>query len=144
MAYSRVLVAVEPNKEAPGIVAKAKAFAPDATFSLLTVVPDVAHTYGSAWTSEASNLVLQIVEGARKQASEQLAKIAHANGIPDDRAYVRLGRPADAVHEVAASIQADCVVAGSHGQHGLGLVFGSTANAVIHGLDCDAYFVRVD
>jgi universal stress protein A len=34
-------------------------------------------------------------------------------------------------------------VIGTHGRHGLGLLLGSTVNAVLHGLDTDALAVRI-
>jgi len=33
---------------------------------------------------------------------------------------------------------------GTHGRHGLGLLLGSTASGVLHGVDCDVLAVRVN
>ena len=38
---------------------------------------------------------------------------------------------------------ADLIVVGSHGRHGLALLLGSTANAVLHGAPCDVLAVRI-
>ena len=35
------------------------------------------------------------------------------------------------------------LVVGSHGRHGLALLLGSTANAVLHGAPCDVLAVRI-
>ncbi len=37
----------------------------------------------------------------------------------------------------------DLIVIGSHGCHGISLIFGSTANAVLHRAKCDVLAVRV-
>ncbi|MFP6816664.1 MAG: universal stress protein [Pseudomonadales bacterium] len=53
------------------------------------------------------------------------------------------GSTADGVHDLARTIGADLIVVGTHGRHGLQLIKGSTANAVLHGVQCDALSVRV-
>ena len=44
---------------------------------------------------------------------------------------------------IQEDIQANLIVVGSHGRHGLALIFGSTANGVLHGAGCDVLAVRV-
>jgi universal stress protein A len=41
-------------------------------------------------------------------------------------------------------VHADLIVIGSHGRHGMGLLLGSTANAVLHGSPCNVLAVRLD
>ena len=40
-------------------------------------------------------------------------------------------------------LQADLIVLGSHGRHGLALLLGSTANGVLHHAKCDVLAVRL-
>ncbi len=40
-------------------------------------------------------------------------------------------------------IDFDLIIIGTHGQHGIALLLGSTANAVLHGVSCDVLAVRV-
>jgi universal stress protein A len=54
-----------------------------------------------------------------------------------------LGRPENEIHGLAEEINANLIVVGSHGRHGLALIFGSTANGVLHGAGCDVLAVRV-
>ena len=143
MSYQNVIVAVEANAEASAIVEKAKLLAGDTPLSIVTVVPDIVHHYGAAWTTEAGDMMAKILEGARDQAEEKLQSLAQSEGIASDRVYVREGQPATVVQDLATELDADCIVVGTHGQHGIALFFGSTANSLIHGLDCDAYLVRV-
>ncbi len=53
------------------------------------------------------------------------------------------GPPKRAIVEHSEKIQADLIVLGSHGRHGLGLLLGSTANGVLHLAKCDVLAVRV-
>ena len=143
MTYSNLLVAVEPNQEARTIVARAREIAPGADISVLAVLPDVVHAYGTVWSGDATGAMLDFVHGTREEGERQLREMVRAVGIAEERVEVRFGNPAPVAHEVATEMDADCIVAGCHGQHGVELVFGSTANALIHGLDCDAYLVRL-
>lgn len=143
MTYSNLLVAVEPNQEARTIVSRAREIAPEAAIAVLAVLPDVVHAYGTVWSGDATGAMLDFVQGTREEGERQLRDMVRAVGIAGERVEVRFGNPAPVVHEVAAEMNADCIVAGCHGQHGVELVFGSTANALIHGLDCDAYMVRI-
>ena len=143
MAYTNLLVAVEPNREARAIVARAREIAPEAELSLLAVLPDVVHAYGTVWSGDATSPMLDFVNGTRAEGERQLRELVRGMGIADRRVEVRFGSPAQVAHDMADEIDADCIVAGCHGQHGIELAFGSTANALIHGLDCDAYLVRV-
>ena len=40
-------------------------------------------------------------------------------------------------------VGADLIICGSHGRHGLSLLLGSTANAILHGAKCDVLTVRL-
>ncbi|MBD3646240.1 MAG: universal stress protein, partial [Pseudomonadales bacterium] len=47
------------------------------------------------------------------------------------------------IRAVAEKQDIDRIVLGTHGQHGLQLLLGSTANSVLHGVSCDVLAVRV-
>jgi len=59
----------------------------------------------------------------------------------DHRAVV--GRAASEIHRAAEESAVDLIVVGSHGRHGIQLLLGSTANAVLHGAKCDVLAVRM-
>lgn len=44
---------------------------------------------------------------------------------------------------VAEEIEADLIILGTHGRHGVDLLLGSTANSVLHGTPCDVLAVRI-
>ena len=66
-----------------------------------------------------------------------------AYGIDEDSMFEVAGNVAHRVHALATDIGADLIVVGTHGKHGLQLLTGSTANAVLHGARCDVLAVRV-
>ena len=77
------------------------------------------------------------------EAAERLAHLADSYGIADEDVFEVAGNVAHRVHDLASEIGADLVVIGTHGKHGLQLLTGSTANAVLHGARCDVLAVRV-
>ncbi len=56
-----------------------------------------------------------------KEAETRLRKLAEELGIPSDRTYLMTGTAAREIHTLAEAIEADVVVLGTHGQHGLQL-----------------------
>ena len=76
-------------------------------------------------------------------AAERLSHLADSYGISDDDFYELAGNVADRIHGLARDIGAGLVVVGTHGKHGLQLLTGSTANAVLHGASCDVLAVRM-
>jgi universal stress protein A len=65
------------------------------------------------------------------------------NRIVESQVYTKTGNPSDETHNLAKEIQADLIVIGTHGQSGLKLLLGSTANAVLHGVKCDVLAVKI-
>ena len=47
------------------------------------------------------------------------------------------------IFEVAHKQAVNPIAIGGHGRHGLALLLGSTANAVLHGATCDVLAVRI-
>jgi universal stress protein A len=84
-----------------------------------------------------------VQEEIYKQAEKQMRKLGTKWDIPEERQHVVIGRPESEIHTLAQDLGADLVVVGSHGRHGLALIFGSTANGVLHGASCDVLAVRV-
>lgn len=90
--------------------------------------------------STASSEVLY--QELRASARERLAQLGAKYGIEDDRLHLIEGRAATEIHRLAKEGGVDLIVIGSHGQHGLQLLLGSTASAVLHGASCDVLAVR--
>lgn len=78
----------------------------------------------------------------REQAEEELKKLGAELKVDAKHRYLEFGSTKHEVLRIAAEIHADLIVAGSHGKHGLMLLLGSTANAIMHGAECDVLIVR--
>lgn len=71
------------------------------------------------------------------------AKFAEKLNIDEKSIFIELGPTKTKILDVADEVKADLIICGSHGRHGLSLLLGSTANAVIHGAKCDVLTVRL-
>ena len=78
-----------------------------------------------------------------QQASQQLERFAENSSIDEAHRHIVMGRPEVEIHAKAEELEADLIVVGSHGRHGLALLMGSTANGVLHGAKRDVLAVRV-
>ena len=78
-----------------------------------------------------------------EEARESLDRLADDLGQGDAQRWVVLGSTGPEIKRTAEEHDVDLIVVGSHGRHGLALLLGSTANAVLHGAPCDVLAVRV-
>jgi universal stress protein A len=78
-----------------------------------------------------------------EEARESLDHLADDLGQGDAQRWVVLGSTGPEIKRTAEEHDVDLIVVGSHGRHGLALLLGSTANAVLHGAPCDVLAVRV-
>lgn len=77
-------------------------------------------------------------------AEQQFDELAKKYSVTNVDYKEAVGRPAHEIHLAAQEIEADLIVVGSHGRHGIQLLLGSTANAVLHGAKCDVMAVRME
>ncbi len=80
----------------------------------------------------------------RERAEEELKKIGKELNVSEACLHLELGSTKHEVLRVAKELKVDLIVAGSHGKHGLMLLLGSTANAIMHGAECDVLIVRTE
>jgi len=78
-----------------------------------------------------------------EEARQNLDRLAEELGQADAQRWVTLGSTGAEIKRTAEEHGVDLIVVGSHGRHGLALLLGSTANAVLHGAPCDVLAVRV-
>lgn len=140
-SYKRILVGLDLSEECSQVLQKAadisKAFG--AELSLAHVIEPLTFAYGGDIPMDLS----EVQEQLQTQAKEQLRKAAVQLNVPPERQRVVLGQPATEIHRLAEELEADLIIIGSHGRHGLALLLGSTANGVLHGASCDVLAVRV-
>ena len=145
MTYKNILVAVDTTDEAEHVIRAAREIAADknSTISAVTVIRPMADFYANLYTALEDSPVIGIEERAVERATEWLADLGERYGIDSGAIHVIVGTPAAEVRQLAEKIGADLIVLGTHGRHGLGLMLGSTANAVLHGAPCDVLAVKV-
>lgn len=140
--YNTILLAVDFTPDASRIAARARqlAHASDARLHLVHVVEHIPiDAAGEFPGPPQEDLHAEMVTTAR----ERLQEYAHAEGLDHAEQHVTSGYTKQEILDHAEAIGADLIVVGSHGRHGLALLLGSTANAVLHGAPCDVLAVRL-
>lgn len=139
--YSVILVAVDLTSEAEQLVTKARelAQANNSILHLVHVIEPLSFAYGGDVPMDLSSIQEQLDE----HAHNKLARFAEKLGYPVQAQHVVSGHTETEIHRLAESVDADLIIVGSHGRHGLALLLGSTANGVLHGARCDVLAVRV-
>jgi hypothetical protein len=90
----------------------------------------------SVTLADATDLVQRYVEERRRAFRGSLSSVRI-------RAHLRLEAPAQEIAQIAADVEADLVVVGTHGKRGLArLLLGSVAEAVVRLAPCPVLVVR--
>lgn len=145
MAYHRVLIASDLTEEADEVMSAARDVVGNssAVVHAVTVVKPLARVYGGLDMAPITAGAMAFERDAIEQAGKQLKQLAAEYGIAGDNCHIKLGAPAVEIRALAEELAADLIVIGTHGRHGLGLLLGSTANAVLHGVKCDVLAVKI-
>ena len=142
--YTHILVAIDFAGSASTILDKARKIAErnKAKLSLLHIVeylPPIDSAYepilASNWSIDEAQLL--------RQAEDSLQQLCTQHSLKDANQSVVLGVPKYAITQFVNDHQCDLVVMGSHGRHGISLLLGSTANAVLHEMPCDILAVKI-
>jgi len=140
--YNHILIAVELDAACDDLpTAKAVDLAKEFG-AQLTLIHAVEHmsSYGAAYGIAAG---ADIEEMLLENAKESMTKLGQKLNIPESNQVIQLGPAKLVILEQAEKLNADLIVVGSHGRHGVRLLLGSTANAVLHGAKCDVLAVRI-
>lgn len=142
--YRHILVALDLAAETAYIVeAAARSKSPETKISLIHVVEPLVLGYGPDASSSVAAVTAKIEADTIADAKKRMAAIGAEYEIPEENQHLLQGHPSRAIHHVAEEEDVDLIVVGSHGRHGLGLLLGSTATAVLHGAKCDVLAVRL-
>ncbi len=145
MKYKNILVAVDMTDEAEDVLSVAREIVVDrsVTVSVVTVIRPLADFYINLYTTLQDSTEGGIDVRAAERANEWLSDLLKGLDIDASAVKVVIGTPAVEIRQLAGEIRADLIVLGTHGRHGLGMMLGSTANAVLHGAPCDVLAVKV-
>jgi len=145
MSYKHILAAIDLSEEANQVLDKAGGIASltGAALSMVSVIRPLTQVYGGLDVAPIAATGISFEKEALDQATAQVRTLAARYAVPVERTHVFIGAPAHDIRALAERIGADLIVVGTHGRHGLGLLLGSTANSIIHGVGCDVLAVRM-
>lgn len=149
MSYKNVLIAIDLSLDSRIVMERARdvVAGTDAVMHLLHVVRPLDSVYSGfgavGMSAEITAQAARLEEEAHQQAETNLERVASEYGIPAENTAVRTGQPAAEIRAAAEACDAELIIMGTHARHGLGLLLGSTANGVLHGVPCDILAVRV-
>lgn len=104
---------------------------------LIHAVEHQSYVYG---TIPVIDVDKELIASAKVMMAKLEKKIA--KDIPC-KSIVSLGSAKHVIVDEAKNNKADLIILGSHGRHGVRLLLGSTANAVLHAAHCDVLAVRI-
>ena len=139
--YQHILLATDFSPESDAIVKRAKTLqaSSQCRLSIIHVLEPISIAYGGEFPVDLGDLHKEL----EKQASEKLDALSKELGVESANCFLEVGITEKEIIRVADSEKIDLIVLGSHGRHGLSLLLGSTANAVLHHAKCDVLAVRV-
>lgn len=143
--YQNILVAVDLSSESDWVLQKARLLAGvEADLHVVYVQEPMDNVYvgivpQSAAFSGLGDLEAQLSE----ELKEKLAALGEKFDVAADHLHILHGSPAHEIHRFAKDNSSQLIVIGTHGQKGLQLLLGSTANSVLHGACCDVLSVRI-
>ncbi len=142
MAYNHILVAVELDSTCDDLPTRKAIELAKQFGAKLTLIHAVEHmsSYGAAYGIAAG---ADIEEMLLENAKEAMAQLGTKLNVMASNQIIKIGPAKLVIIEEAESIGADLILLGSHGRHGVRLLLGSTANAVLHGAKCDVLAVRI-
>lgn len=141
--YKHILLAVDlsPTSQQVAIKAQQLATLNQAKLSIIHVVEiipmiDINYETVSPFTTELNQILIS-------NAEKNLGFFVSELKLAPEEQLLEQGDPRDEIIRVAKENQVDLIVIGSHGRHGLSLLLGSTANAILHHAVCDVLAVRL-
>lgn len=141
--YSKILLALDFFDETETLCRHASIFAErfDAEVHYIHVVePVVLGMQDELSTIEPLGLEQELM----RSSTARLQVLADQHGVSKNNLHIEVGSPKQEILRVADDFDIDLIVTGSHGRHGIGLLLGSTANAILHGASCDVLAVRLN
>ncbi len=141
--YQHVLLAVDYSEQSAYVAEKARslAYRYQARLSIIHVLDNIPMpdtNYGTVIPLDQDSYY-DLLE-AEKAKLMQLGDQLHVDLV---NRWLVWGVPKQEIIHIAEQEQVDLIVVGSHGRHGLALLLGSTANAVLHYAKCDVMAIRL-
>ncbi|QIV96762.1 nucleotide-binding universal stress UspA family protein [Allofrancisella inopinata] len=137
MAYKKILLAINVYEKANVVIDSAVNFAKKNNIKQLQVISVVD------CVAPFAPSIVDFQHSIERDAKEALAKIVAKISGFDVKHEILVGNPASEIVAYAEENECDLIVLGSHATHGINLLLGSVANAVLHKAKCDVLTIRV-
>lgn len=105
-----------------------------AKLSILHVIEPIP-TYGYIEIAE-------LEEARREEVNQALVNLSQRIQVQALDQHIEVGLTKHQILRKAKDLNIDLIVVGSHSHHGLAILLGSTANAILHNAECDVMVVR--
>lgn len=138
--YQRIIAAVDFSEHTDAVLQRALRLAQQNDAQLI-----VAHIVDYAWPLDADYVISPVDEieaGLIDKALKRLDELLNDAGAQQAEKRVVAGRPKQEIVNLAEKEQADLIVVGAHGHHGLPGFLGSTTDQIIHRATCEVLTVR--
>jgi universal stress protein A len=142
--YKKMLLAVDYHEDNHEVIATARELRE--LYGAQLHMVHVNEPIGMAYTPDGvswGNQVYEVEALIRKESEKRMDELKTELGLSESQCHLLEGRPASRIHSLCEQENIDLIVLGTHGQHGLQLLLGSTANSVLHGSACDVLAVRL-
>ncbi|MCH7506918.1 MAG: universal stress protein [Proteobacteria bacterium] len=143
--YSKIVVAIDLSSESTIILKRALDVAATESEIHLVYVQEPMDSvymgvvpYGPVFVG-----IDEVEENLKAELTQKLDGIGDEFDIAADSRHFLHGTPAREIHRFAEEYGMDLIVLGTHGQKGVQLLLGTTANSVLHGSNCDVLAVRI-
>lgn len=139
--YRKLLVAIDLVADSRQVLQAAVDMAEHQAvdITVLHVTQRAASIYG-----QAVNERIHIKDNQQRESLfAQVAELTEQVGLGREHIRISFGQPVTEIINMARKEQSDLIIIGSHGRHGVKLLLGGTANAVLHHAPCDVLAVRI-
>ncbi|MGD8559458.1 MAG: universal stress protein [Gammaproteobacteria bacterium] len=142
--YSNILAAIDLTESAETVLRKAQEMVISNKTSLTIIhaidyLPYMGFGETALITPTYTIPNEELINNAKGPIEDLLKKL----NMDDINVVYEFGNAANEIVQYATDNNVDLIVLGSHGRHGVKLLLGSTANAVLHHAGCDVLAVRV-
>ncbi len=143
--YSKIVVAIDLSSESTIIMKRALDVAAlESEIHLVYVQEPMDSVYmGVVPYGPVFVGMDQVEENLKDELAQKLDGIGEEFNIAADSRHLLNGTPAREIHRFAQENDMQLIVVGTHGQKGVQLLLGATANSVLHGSSCDVLAVRI-
>jgi len=143
--YQKALIAVDLSSESEVVLQKALMITGSGVeIHLVYVQEPMDNVYvGIVPQSAAFSGLGDLESQLGEELKQKLTTLGDKFNLPSDHLHILNGSPAHEIHRFAEEHNTQLIVIGTHGQKGLQLLLGSTANAVLHGACCDVLSIRI-